>query len=112
MKYILITLILFSAPVSAETNWYRVTANTLLFADMLQTIEIANSDDFEETNRLLSKKPSNLRIYNYFLLSALITNFIGESLTGKSKNIFYGVVSVHQANVVRKNIAIGVNIRF
>jgi len=111
-KYLPIILLLFSAPLSAETNWYRVAANTTLVADWLQTHEIAKNDNFYETNHILGKHPLSGAVNRYFISSILLTNIIGELLSDKYSDYFYISVAVVETKVVLDNYRVGVRIKF
>jgi hypothetical protein len=112
MKYILIVLALFAGPVAAETNWYRVAANGLLFVDMLQTVEISRNDKFVETNKYLGKYPTEREVYEWFLLSIIGNNLIGELLPKKYSNIFYTNVALTHLDAVDQNMQFGIKIKF
>ena len=115
MKSLVLTLALLASsfPVIADDiNWYRVTANSLLFVDMLQTVEISKNDKFEESNRALGKNPTEAEVYQYFIASTLLINVIGESLPDRYSDIFYISVSAIQINFINQNMNIGVKIRF
>jgi hypothetical protein len=112
MKYILIVLALFAGPVAAETNWHRVTANSLLFVDMLQTVEISRNDKFVETNKYLGKHPTEREVYEWFLLSIIGNNLVGELLPTKYSDIYYTSVSLEHLDAVDQNIQFGINIKF
>jgi hypothetical protein len=118
MKSLVLTLALLaiSFPVIADDediNWYRVTANSLLFVDMLQTVEIAKNDNFyEKDNFILGAQPSEREVYQYFILATVIVNVIGETIPEKYSNIFYIATSVVQIKAINQNIQLGVKIRF
>jgi hypothetical protein len=109
----LILLSLLSGPVAAETNWYRVTANGLLFVDMLQTVEISKNDKFyEKDNWVLDTHPSEQKVYQYFILAGVLVNVIGETIPDKYSDMFYISTSAVQIKVVNQNIQLGVKIKF
>jgi len=111
-KYLPIILLLFSAPLSAETNWYRVAANTTLAIDWLQTHEIIKNDSFYETNKILGKYPSENELNKYFISSILLINIIGETLPKKYSDYFYITVAVVETKVTFNNYRFGVRIKF
>jgi hypothetical protein len=112
MKYILIVLALFAGPVAAETNWYRVAANGLLFVDMLQTVEISRNDNFYELNKVLGPHPTEREVYQWFVATLIRNNLIGELLPKKYSNIFYTNVALTHLDAVDQNIQFGINIKF
>jgi hypothetical protein len=103
-------LLLFAAPLSAETNWYRVAANTTLVVDWLQTHEIAKNNNYYETNKILGKHPSTGDVNRYFMSSILLTNIIGELLP-KYSDYFYIAVAVVETKIILNNYVIGIRIR-
>ena len=116
MKSLVLTLALLASsfPVIADDiNWYRVTANSLLFVDMLQTVEISKNDKFEEKdNFVLGATPSEKEVYQYFILATVLVNVIGETIPNKYSDIFYISASAVQLKVINQNIQLGVKIRF
>jgi hypothetical protein len=105
-------LAMFTGPVAAETNWHRVAANSLLFVDMLQTVEISKNNKFIEANKVLGKHPTEREVYQYFALATVLVNVIGETLPEKYSDVFYISASVVQIATVCHNIRAGVKIRF
>jgi hypothetical protein len=107
-----VLLALFAGQVSAETNWYRVTANSLLVVDMLQTVEISKNDNFIELNKVLGEQPTEREVYQWFLLTIIRNNFIGELLPKKYSNIFYTNVALTHFEALDTGIQLGVKIKF
>jgi hypothetical protein len=117
MKSLVLTLALLaiSFPVVADDediNWYRVTANSLLFVDMLQTVETSKNDKYMEDNKILGTHPTEREVYQYFILATVIVNVVGETIPKKYSNIFYIATSVVQIKAINQNIQVGVKIRF
>ena len=52
---------LYKEPLSEGDIKGIYTFNVLQFVDMLQTLEIANNDDYYEKNKILGKHPSEFR---------------------------------------------------
>ena len=105
-------VLLVSGAAQAETNWYRVTANSLLFVDMLQTVEISKNERFHEKNPILGTQPTEREVYQYFAMATLLVNLIGESIPDEHRDNFYIATAVVQSKVVFENIQLGVKIKF
>jgi hypothetical protein len=117
MKSLVLTLALLASsfPVIADDediNWYRVTANSLMFVDMLQTVEISKKAQFTESNNILGPRPSEREVYQYFALLAVVNNLIGESLPSDYSDIFYSTASFIHLTAIHQNIQVGVKIKF
>jgi len=107
------------ATVQAADDWTmeeRTTfavSSVLLVADWAQTRQISrNADLFRETNPVLGAHPSMGRVNVYFAAALALNYVIGNSLAGGwRKAWFIGVQSV-EANVVRHNLSIGLDLSF
>lgn len=79
---------------------------------MLQTIDITERDDFYETNKILGKYPSKVKVYGYFAAVQA-----GEYLLYKkapeyvSKPVLWGVI-LTEAYYVLHNQSLGVGFSF
>ena len=98
---------------SMEERTTFAVSSVLLVADWAQTRQIArNADLFHETNPVLGTHPSMGRVNAYFATALALNYVIGNSLpTGWRRAWFVGVQSV-EANVVRHNLSIGLNLSF
>ena len=80
MKKLLIVLLLFCSNANAIDlkKYYKedltevdkaniVLFNVLQTIDMLQTLEIANNDDYYEKNKILGNHPSEAQVVTYFI---------------------------------------------
>ena len=96
----------------ADTNWWRVSANTALIADMAQTVEIAKNPDYYETNWALNREPSVDEVYKFFLVKALLMNIAGANLPEKYRDYLYIAMTGLHTEAVLSNYAIGIRMRF
>ena len=102
----------YTAKARADTNWFRVAANTAITADWLQTRHIAASPDYKENNKVLGKYPSDNDVNKYFIASLVLTNLIGELLPETQSNWFYATVAVVETAQVTLNYSIGIRMKF
>lgn len=88
-------------------------SSVLLVADWAQTRQIArNAQTFRETNPILGEHPSMGSVNAYFATALLLNYAIGRSLDhGWRSAWFIGVQSV-EANVVQRNLNIGLTLSF
>lgn len=92
----------------AETNWWRVSSNTLLIADWMQTLHISKDDNYIETNNVLGEHPERSNVNLYFISMILLNNWIGE----KYGDWWYITVTVNQTYYVHHNFTAGVQFSF
>jgi hypothetical protein len=111
-KYFLILFLLFSAKSKAETNWYRVSANTPIIIHWMQTIEISKNDNFIEGNRYLGPYPSESDVNKFFIMSLLFINITGELLPKRYSKYFYLNFAILRTKTVVRNYEFGVRINF
>ncbi len=81
------------------------TALTLDYVDYRQTIEIVRSD-YYETNPILGKYPSESRVRNHFILSAIGSYLIADNI--KHRKVFLIGFILVEALFVNHNISIGI----
>lgn len=112
IKILLLSTCLFASNVSADTNWYRVAANTGLVVDMFQTVAIAKDPNRIEGNPILGEHPEVDDVYKYFLVSMLLMNVAGELLPKPYGDYLYLSVAVVQTTVISHNHRVGVRISF
>ncbi len=89
---------------TTEIALYAV-ALTLDYVDYRQTIEIVRSD-YYETNPMLGKYPSESRVRNHFILSAIGSYLIADNIKHR-KAFLIGFILV-EALFVNHNISIGI----
>ena len=116
-KFFIILIVLlcagwYSAKATADTNWYRVAANTSLVADWAQTRYIAASADHFEKNPIMGRNPSDNDVNKYFITAIILNNVIGELLPPQWGNAFYIGVAVVQTHTVLRNYSLGVRFKF
>jgi hypothetical protein len=98
---------------SMEERATFAVSSALLVADWAQTRQIArNAQMFSETNPILGRHPSVGRVNAYFATALLLNYVIGRSLdSGWRSAWFVGVGSI-EANVVQRNLSIGLSLSF
>ena len=79
--------------VSAGDGW-QWAANTLVVADWAQTRYIAdNPESYFEINPIMGKHPSKGEVDQYFIVSLILLNAVGESVPSEYRNTFYKVIT-------------------
>ncbi len=89
-----------------------VLFNILQTIDMLQTLEIANNDDYYETNPILGKHPSEAHVVAYFVFRGLAHYHATNIIPQKYRNYFHGYNIIYNYNTVKDNHDIGIRIDF
>ena len=79
---------------------------------MLQTLEIANNDDYYETNPILGKHPSELEVITYFVARAFTLSELTKMTPQKYRGFTHAFNIVYNFDIVRKNHSIGIRIGF
>ena len=118
MKYLFIFVIMcisISQVKADELTTMRIIGNSLLVADWLQTLQIADSPNkYAETNFLLPRNPTRGEVNLYFgtvMASAnLIDHYALETQSSKLK--LWRFITVLQTYAVLKNKSIGISIKF
>jgi len=101
-----------SAFAKDDINWYRVSANTLIVADWIQTRQVVNNPNYYEANPLIGKDPTLRRVNNHFILVLLATNIIGEKFMGNQKNMWYGINASVKLVGVLHNYQLGITFKY
>jgi hypothetical protein len=83
-----------------------------LIADYAQTRDIKNHQGFYETNPLLGRNPSDSRIRNYFISSALIHTGIAYNMKPAMRKDFQYATIALQVAVILHNKKIGLRYEF
>jgi hypothetical protein len=125
IKTIIIFLLLFGSNVHAidlkkyyqedltETDKKAIVVfNILQGIDMLQTLEIANNDNYYEKNKIMGKHPSEAQVVTYFIARGLAHYQATRMIPLKYRNIFHTYNVVYNYNVIRDNHNIGIRIDF
>ena len=88
-------------------------SSALLVADWAQTRKIArNAQMYSETNSILGQHPSVGRVNTYFATALLLNYVIGRSLTSRWRTAWFVAVGSVEANVVQRNLSIGLTVSF
>ena len=89
-----------------------VVFNVLQGIDMLQTLEIANNDNYYEKNKILGKHPSESQVITYFIARGLAHYHVTKMIPQKYRNIWHGYNIVYNYDVIRDNHQLGIRIDF
>jgi hypothetical protein len=89
-----------------------VLFNVLQTIDMLQTLEIANNDDYYEKNKILGKHPSEAQVVTYFIARGLAHYHLTHIVPAKYRNYFHGYNIIYNYNTVKDNHNLGIRIDF
>ena len=125
MKKLLIVLLLFCSNANALDlkKYYKedltevdkaniVLFNVLQTVDMLQTLEIANNDDYYEKNKILGKHPSEAQVVTYFIARGLAHYHLTNIVPAKYRNYFHGYNIIYNYNTIKDNHDLGIRINF
>ena len=86
--------------------------NVLQFVDMLQTLEIANNDDYYEKNKILGKHPSEFQVVTYFIARGFAHYEATKIIPSKYRKLWHTYNIVYNYNVIRDNHELGIRINF
>ena len=89
-----------------------VVFNVLQGIDMLQTLEIANNDNYYEKNKILGKHPSESQVITYFIARGFAHYHVTKMIPQKYRNIWHGYNIVYNYDVIRDNHQLGIRIDF
>ena len=89
-----------------------VLFNVLQTIDMLQTLEIANNDDYYEKNKILGKHPSEAHVVAYFVFRGFAHYHATNMIPQKYRNLFHGYNIIYNYNVIKDNHELGIRIDF
>jgi hypothetical protein len=118
MKTFILLLCLLAGSVKADewTNLEiskQVAIGVLLIADMGQTLDIKNHYDcLEEKNPLLGVRPSDKKIYTYFLTAAILHTVLVDSLSTKHRAWLQNGTIALEIAVIGNNKHIGLSVKF
>ena len=102
----------YKEPLTEKDRSYIVASTILQGIDMLQTLEIANNDDYYETNPILGKHPNELEVITYFVARAFTLSELTKMTPQKYRGFTNAFNIVYNFDIVRKNHAIGIRIGF
>ena len=89
-----------------------VVFNILQTIDMLQTLEIANNDDYYEKNKILGKHPSEAQVITYFIVRGFAHYEATKMIPVKYRSLWHTYNVVYNYDVIRDNHNIGIRIDF
>lgn len=89
-----------------------VLFNVLQGIDMLQTLEIANNDNYYEKNKILGKHPSEAQVIAYFISRGFAHYHATKMIPLKYRNIWHTYHMVYNYDMIRDNHNIGIRIDF
>jgi|TARA_B100001996_G_C18630269_1_gene581460 hypothetical protein len=125
MKTLLIFLFLLIAPANAFDleKYYQepltdadkkgiIAFNVLQGIDMLQTLEIANNDNYYEKNKILGRHPSEFQVVTYFIARGFAHYEVTKMIPQKYRSIWHGYNIIYNYDVIRDNHEIGIRIGF
>ena len=96
-----------------ETDKKGIIAfNMLQTIDMLQTLEIANNDDYYENNPILGKHPNEFQVITYFIVRGFAHYEATKMIPLKYRNVWHTYNIVYNYDVIRDNHNIGIRIEF
>lgn len=97
---------------SEEDTQRQLTYTTLHVIDWGQTLDIAESEEYYETNPILGRNPTRGEVNRYFLLTGLAHYGISRMLPPKHRKWWQRATIAVESGIVSHNIMIGVNIQF
>ena len=89
-----------------------VVFNVLQGIDMLQTLEIANNDNYYEKNKIMGKHPSEAQVITYFIARGLAHYHATRMIPGKYRPVWHTYNLVYNYDVIRDNHELGIRINF
>ena len=96
-----------------ETDKKGIVAfNILQGIDMLQTLEIANNDNYYEKNKILGKHPSETQVVTYFVARGFAHFHATKMIPQKYRRFWHAYNVVYNYDVIRDNHEIGIRIDF
>ncbi len=102
----------YKEPLTATDKKGIVAFNILQTIDMLQTLEIANNDNYYEKNKILGRHPSEAQVIAYFISRGFAHYHVTKMIPLKYRNIWHTYNIVYNYDVIRDNHALGIRIDF
>lgn len=91
-------------------NQLRINTGILMFADMLQTNEIANTTCVYETNLALGNQPDETKVVPYFVIVTLGGDYLMQKYLSKKQRIvgYAGVMLLEGYLTIKNNPDLGI----
>lgn len=102
----------YQEPLTERDKKLIVTSTILQGIDMLQTLEIANNDNYYETNPILGKHPSEFQVITYFITRAFTLSELTKMTSQKYRGFVHAFNIAYNYDTVKKNHSIGIRIGF
>ena len=90
----------------------KAQTNSKRTIDMLQTLEIANNDNYYEKNKILGKHPSEAQVITYFIVRGFAHYEATKMIPVKYRSLWHTYNVVYNYDVIRDNHNIGIRIDF
>ena len=87
-------------------------ASILIIVDCMQTLEITESDEYEETNPYLGRDPEPESVYAYFATVLAGTWLAADLAPARWRKYFQGMVIGIEYGAVSYNYNLGIRITF
>jgi len=102
----------YKEPLTEKDKANIILFNVMQGIDMLQTLEIANNDDYYEKNPILGKHPSETQVITYFIARGFAHYHATNMIPQKYRNLFHGYNIIYNYNVIKDNHELGIRIDF
>ena len=102
----------YKEPLTATDKKSIIAFNILQTIDMLQTLEIANNDDYYEKNKVLGKHPSESHVVAYFVFRGFAHYHATNIIPQKYRNYFHGYNIIYNYSTIKDNHELGIRIDF
>ena len=102
----------YKEPLTKQDKHGIIVFNVLQGIDMLQTLEIANNDDYYEKNPILGKHPNEFQVITYFIVRGFAHYEATKMIPLKYRNVWHTYNIVYNYDVIRDNHNIGIRIEF
>ena len=113
MKTMLLLILIIPMAVNAKSpDWFMISANSIIAIDYLQTLEIAQSSEWNERNPIMGEHPSTGDVNRYFVSLAIIYNVAAQFVPKKHRNKFYVAIGLGHGSAVVHNYSAGIRIQF
>jgi hypothetical protein len=121
MKYLAITvlfMLILSTKSRAFDTWtstdtiLEITSETVIAMDWVQTLQIKDHPDLNETNIFLGSHPSDDKINLYIGSVMILHPLITYILPAKLRPVFQMITIGIEGNAVQNNLRAGLNVKF
>ena len=102
----------YAEPLTYSDKKGIVIFNILQGIDMLQTLEIANNDNYYETNSILGRHPSKFQVLSYFVARGLAHYEVTKMIPEKYRSFWHAYNIIYNYDVIKDNHEIGIRIGF